>query len=173
MLKNFVNIIGIADPSEFPLITPLNPHTQYVVQETLEIPAAKPDVEQINSVMVEATITGARTIATPVGLKIVIDGELNQKVIYTADDTVQSVHSAHYVQPFCTFIEIPLLIPVGGTVASLLLSLGLTLNDVLVGTPKVLVEDLSVKLLDPRTVEKCTVLFIWATINSLLEPVLG
>ena len=47
MLRNFVDIIGIADPSEFPQILPNTKYTQYIVEETLTIPAAKPDVEQI------------------------------------------------------------------------------------------------------------------------------
>jgi hypothetical protein len=173
MLRNFVNIVGIADPSSFPIITASNPNTQYNVQEQVTIPTEKPDVEQINSVLIEATITNAKTIITPVGLKIVIDGSLKQKVIYTADVPEQSVHSAEYVFPFCTFIEIPLVVPTGGTVESVLLGAGLTLDTILVGDPKVLVEDMSVELLDPRTINKCTVLFIWTNINPLLIPLLG
>jgi spore morphogenesis protein SipL len=171
LLRNFINVVGIADPSQFPTILPTNPNIQQIVEEELLIPDAKPDVEQINTVLIEATIKASRAIVTPVGLKIVVDGELNQKIIYTADDLVQSVHSAHYTEPFCTYIEVPLTIPAGLNVIEYLQSLGLTLDDVIVSPSKVLIEDVSVKLLDERTIEKCTVLFIWASINPLLIPI--
>ena len=171
MLKNFINIVGIADPSEFPVLLPSNPNTQQVVEENLIIPETKPDVEQINTVLIEAAITDARAIVTPVGLKIVVDGELNQKVLYTAAEPTQSVHSAHYLEPFCTFIEVPLVIPAGQNTLEYLQALGLTLDDVITGPTKVLIEDVSVKLLDPRNFEKCTVLFIWTKINDALIAV--
>lgn len=171
MLRNFINIVGIADPADFPVLLPSNPSTQFIVEETLVIPDAKPDVEQVNTVLIEATITDARAIATPVGLKIVVDGELNQKIIYTADEPTQAVHSAHFFEPFCTFIEIPLVIPVGLNVVEYLQTLGLTLDSVITGPTKVIIEDVSVKIIDPRTIEKCTVLFIWTKIADALVPV--
>lgn len=38
------------------------------------------------------------------GRKIIIEGELDQKVIYTANVAIQSVHSENYVVPFSAFI---------------------------------------------------------------------
>lgn len=170
MLINFVDIIGIADPANFPIITPANPHTQFIVEETIVVPDAKPDVEQINSLMIEARITDTRTIITPVGIKVVVDGFLNQKVLYTADELEQSVHSVHQELPFCTFIEIPLTIPAGVSVEQFLQTLGLSLDDVLSGPTNVIIEDATIQLLDPRTMEKCVVLFIWTTLNAALVP---
>lgn len=40
------------------------------------------------------------------GRKLVIQGFLNQKVVYTGDVSVQSVHSAHYSVPFSAFIVV-------------------------------------------------------------------
>lgn len=171
MLKNFVDIIGIADPSSYPVITAANPNTQYIVEEKYVISETKPDIEQVNSVMIQAEVTNVRTIATPVGLKVIIDGLLNQKFIYTANDPVQSVHSAHFTEPFCTFIEIKLTVPAGLTVIEYLQTLGITLADVITGRTSVLIEDASVKLIDPRTIEKCIVLFLWTVINPALVPV--
>lgn len=168
MLRNFVNIIGIADPASFPVITTANPNTQYTVQETLVIPAPKPNIEQLNTVMIEASITNYRTITTPVGLKVIIDGLINQKIIYTAADAAQSVHSAHYQEPFCTFIEIPLTLPAGMNVTQYLQSLGLTLDTVIQGKTDVLIEDVTASVTSLRTVEKCPVLFIWTTLNPAL-----
>lgn len=170
MLRNFVDIIGITDPADYPIITTANPHVQYIAQETLVVPTAKPDVEQVNSLMVEATITDARPIVTPVGIKVVIDGMINQKIMYTANDLVQSVHTVHDQYPFCTFIEVPLPLPAGVNAEQFLQTLGLSLADVLAGPTSVIIEDATVLLLDPRTIEKCIVLFLWTTLNAALVP---
>jgi spore morphogenesis protein SipL len=172
MLMNFIEIIGIATVDQFPVLGPLDRYKQFIVDETLIIPEAKPDVEQITSVMVESNVTGFRTIATPTGLKVIINGELTQKVIYTADEPTQSVHSAHFVKPYCTFIEIPLVIPAGSNVIEILQGLNITLDDVVTAGPNVLVEDLSVTLVDERTIKKCAIQFTWVTVNALLTPFL-
>ncbi|MBB6176491.1 hypothetical protein HNQ82_001305 [Anoxybacillus tengchongensis] len=168
-LRDFVQIIGIASPSTFPVIGNLNPHTQFVVQEQLTIPDAKPDVEQVNTLLIEAVVTETKNIFTPVGVKVVIDGVLRQKVIYTADVPEQSVHSAHFEHPFCAFINIPLDVPQGLTVQQYLSSLGLSLNDILDGPVQVLIEDVEIQMLDPRTISKCVVLFAYTTIKPLLS----
>ena len=173
LLRDFVEIIGIASPSEFPVITPTTRYNQFTVEELLTIPAEKPDVEQINSVMIEATIDNFHSIATPVGLKVIVNGTLTQKVIYTAADPSQSVHSAHYQIPFCTFIQIPLVIPAGQSAMTILQTLNITLEDVVASGPYVLVEDLSVTLVDARSLKKCAVLFSWVEINTLLLPFVG
>lgn len=170
LLRDFVEIIGIASDSDFPVITPTTRYTQFTVEELLTIPDVKPDIEQINSVMIEATVTDFRAITTPVGLKVIINGILNQKVVYTAADPSQSVHSAHFTVPFCTFIQIPLVIPPGQSAQSLLQSLFLTLQDVVASGPNVIIEDLSVTQIDARSLKKCAVLFTWVEINELLLP---
>jgi len=170
---NFIEIIGIATVDQFPILVPLDRFKQFIVDETLVIPTEKPDVEQITSIMVEASITNSKTIATPTGLKIIVNGELTQKIIYTANEPTQSVHSAYFVKQFCTFIEIPLMIPAGSNVINILQGLNITLDDVVTAGPNVLVEDLSVTLIDGRTIKKCAILFTWASINTLLTPFLS
>ncbi|GBF10024.1 DUF3794 domain-containing protein [Tepidibacillus infernus] len=170
--RDFVQIIGITDPSEFPVIGPLNPNNEIAIQERLTIPEAKPNVEQIISVLVEAIVTDNRTILTPTGVKVIVEGILRQKVVYTAGVPEQSVHSSHYEHPFCTFINIPLVIPAGSTVEQLLTSLGLSLKDILAGPVNVIIENVEVNLLDPRTINKCVTLFVWTTLNTLLQTVL-
>ncbi|ADG83488.1 DUF3794 domain-containing protein [Thermincola potens] len=173
VLRDFVQIIGISDPTEFPVIGTLNPYNQAAIQESLTIPAAKPDIEQINTLLVEAQVTDSRTILTPTGIKIVVEGLLKQKIIYTALVPEQSVHSAYFEKPFCTYIDVPLIIPAGGTVETLLASLGLSLTDLLAGPVNVIIEDVEVNLLDPRTVDKCVVLFVYTTLVAALGPVLA
>lgn len=170
MLRDFINIEGINDTDSFPIIGINDRYNQFTVEETLTIPEVKPDVEQITEVMVEAIVNDYRTIATPTGIKVVIDGELNQKVIYVADEPTQSVHSAEFVKPFCTTIDIPLIIPAGTTILEQLQLLGLTLELAIAVPPKVVIEDLSVKLVDPRTITKCAILFAWVGLNPLLAP---
>lgn len=169
-LRDFVQIIGIADPSEFPVITPLTFYNQIAVQERLTIPEVKPDVEQINTLLIEAEVTQTRNIFTPTGVKVVVEGVLRQKVIYTALVPEQSVHSAHFEHPFCTFIDIPLPVPAGTTVEDYLASLGLSINDILDGDVEVIIEDVEINLLDPRTVDKCVILFLYVNVNPLLLP---
>lgn len=170
LLRDFVQIIGIADPTEFPVIGENTRYTQFSVLERLEIPEVKPDVEQINTLLIDARVTNARTIFTPVGVKVVIEGVLRQKVIYTALVEEQSVHSAHFEHPFCTFIDIPLDIPAGVTVPAYLASLGLSINDILDSPVNVIIEDVEIQLLDPRTVSKCVILFAYADLNPDLFP---
>jgi len=173
MLRDFVEIIGIDPVSSFPVLTPAERFTQFITEETLIIPEQKPDIGQITSLMAEASITNYRAIITPTGLKVIVNGELNEKVIYTADEPTQSVHSAHFVNQFCTFIEIPLTLPTGtSSVLQLLQTLGLTLDDVLASPPNIIIEDISIRLIDGRTVKKCVVLFTWGTVNALLVPFL-
>ncbi|MFC7321519.1 DUF3794 domain-containing protein [Halobacillus campisalis] len=169
-LRDFVQIIGIADPSQFPVIGEDTRYTQFSVLERLMIPEVKPDVEQINTLLIEAEITGTRNIFTPVGVKVVVEGILRQKVIYTALVEEQSVHSAHFEHPFCTFIDIPLDIPEGVTVPAYLASLGLSINDILASEVNILIEDVEINLLDPRTVSKCVILFVYADLNPDLFP---
>lgn len=103
-----------------------NTWTQFYIPETLEIPNLKPDIEQILSVTASIQIISQRVIKTPTlivggvvnelenaegirttGRKLVIEGILHQKVIYTADVDDQSVHSAHFDIPFSAFIILP------------------------------------------------------------------
>lgn len=172
MLRNFVDVVGIAGTNDFPVIGPANRYAQFTAEETVTLQASKPDIEQINSVMVEARVSDYRTITTPVGLKVIVNGILVQKITYTASDPVQSVHSAHFEEPFCNFIDIPLVIPTGQNVMDVLQSLNITLEDVVVGGPYILVEDLSVAQVDARNIKKCSVLFTWVEVNALLLPVL-
>jgi hypothetical protein len=110
---NLIEYAGIAD------VLPTAPHAfkQFTVQENVCIPEAKPDIEQITRVMAEVRITSTKVIKTPVatslegqiltGWKLIVEGEVNQKVEYVADEPTQSVHAAHFSVPFSTFIVLP------------------------------------------------------------------
>lgn len=113
IVSDLIEYAGLADS------LPENPTAfkQFAVQENLELPCAKPDIEQIIRVMAEVKITHTKVIKTPVassaegqiltGFKLIVEGELLQKIEYVADEPTQSVHAAHFSVPFSTFIVLP------------------------------------------------------------------
>jgi hypothetical protein len=138
-----IEVSGLAD--ELP-VNPVN-FKQLSVQETLYIPAAKPDVEQIVSVSAEVVIKCTNVITTPVGTseegqiltgkKLIIEGIISQKVEYVADEPTQSVHAAHFNMPFSAFIVLPATFQKGTPVEV-----------------KGYIEDIFIELLDKRTIFK-------------------
>lgn len=98
--------------------------TEIAIPETLIIPEQKPDIEQLNSVKVEVKILRKKIIQTPqsdsstppivppdnwegkilTNRKLIVEGELLQTIVYTADVPEQSLHTAHFVVPFSAFI---------------------------------------------------------------------
>jgi hypothetical protein len=103
--------------------------TQIFIPEVLCIPEQKPDVEQLVSVTSVPEIFSQRVVKTPIsgtvsdegaftpienqegtiitGRKLVIEGILKQKVVYTAALEQQPLHSAHFDVPFSAFIILP------------------------------------------------------------------
>lgn len=105
---------------------------QFFVPEIVDIPSQKPDMEAIVSVHSCVDIISQRVIKTPVvtgytnasgqfvpgqdisnsectnltGRKLIIEGILKQKVVYTAAVEEQSLHSACFSIPFSVFIII-------------------------------------------------------------------
>lgn len=113
VVKNLIEYIGISD--HFPESS--NVFKQLNVEETLCLPQSKPDIEQIVKVISDLFIKSTKVIKTPKGtslegqklsgFKIVIEGELKQKVQYVADEPTQTVHAAHFNVPFSTYIVLP------------------------------------------------------------------
>ena len=96
---------------------PLAALKEFTVQETLDIPQAKPDIEQIVKVKTDLVIFSTKVIKTPIGQslekqtltgwKVVIEGELKQVIRYVANEPEQSVHGVHFNVPFSAFIVLP------------------------------------------------------------------
>lgn len=101
------------------VIIPIFPTSfkQLNIDEIVKIPSQKPDIESVLNVLVDVVITETRVIKTIkgtsiggqklTGFKLIVQGKLNQKVEYVADKAEQSVHSAHFVAPFSSFIILP------------------------------------------------------------------
>ena len=109
-----------------------NMWTEFFLPEIVDIPDVKPNMEGIIEVRSCIEILSQRVVKTPsvigyeeadgtfipgnsignnectnlTGRKLVIEGLLTQKIIYTAEVAEQSVHSAHFSIPFSTFIII-------------------------------------------------------------------
>lgn len=142
-------VFGLIEVSGLADTLPDNPvnFKQLSIQETLSIPTAKPDVEQIVSVVAEINIKNTSVINTPTGTstegqkltgkKLIVEGVISQKVEYVADEPTQSVHAAHFSVPFSTFIVLPETFELGTMVE-------------VIGY----IEDIFVQLLDKRTIFK-------------------
>lgn len=158
VLRNLVEIVGIAD--QFPT-APTN-FTQIAVAETLKLPDAKPDIEQITKVTIDTVITSTNVVATPIGTavggtiltgaKLIIEGKLRQKVEYVANEPTQSVHAAEFEMPFSTFVVIPL--PV----------LPITPQLALKYPVEAFIEDVYINQIDARTIFKNVTVFLNVTI---------
>lgn len=127
--NSLIEINGICETNDVNNVIIEFPYwKQMYVSETLLIPALKPDIETINSVDISASVICKHVIATPrtfddsgvtpipmpnlegkllTGRKLIIEGQLCQKVVYTANLPDQSVHSAHFFVPFSSYIVVP------------------------------------------------------------------
>lgn len=157
VVRDLIEIVGIADA--FP--TAPTAFTQLAVMETLIIPDAKPDVEQILKVLIDAKIISKRIVATPIGTgtggmiltgaKLIVEGILRQKISYVANVPDQAVHAAEFDIPFSTFMVLPTLpVPITPGLA----------NQINV---EPFIEDVYVNLEDTRTILKNVTLFLNAT----------
>ncbi|GAA0066757.1 TPA: DUF3794 domain-containing protein [Clostridium perfringens] len=171
-----VDISGLCDPRDVTAVISENPYwLQMSIPETLNIPTQKPDMEQINSVNVSVNILRQEVIKVPesatvngelqpnlegkisTGRKIIVEGELCQKIVYTANDEEQSVHSAHFYVPFSSYIVVPKELnissdPTAAPVDSL--NINYQVN--------ACIEDVIVRMVDERTILKQVTMLVYA-----------
>lgn len=84
---------------------------------TVCIPSQKPEVEQIEAVWVNATIVTRKIIKTPqetslegqmlTGYKLMVTGDIQYKVEYTALNERKTVHTVSMLIPYCECIVLP------------------------------------------------------------------
>lgn len=156
-----VQIIGLCDPDKFTWLPVSDPSdknwTEISIPEVLKIPIQKPDIEHIDQVFISVKIISLKLIETPsatvenaegtrlTGRKLIVEGIVNQKIVYTAEVDDQSVHSAHFEIPFSAFIIMPANTPENSEFKI-----------------DKCVEDVFVKALDNRTIFKNVTLFLRA-----------
>ena len=117
--NEIIEVIGLCDGSNINVTTD-NSWTEISIPEIIKIPNQKPDIESVEKVFESVKIISKRIVVTPsatvanaegtklAGKKLVLEGLLNQKIVYTADtpDGTQPVHSADFCFPFSAFIVI-------------------------------------------------------------------
>lgn len=103
MLGN-IFISGITPIDAYPRSKSNKYYKQCIEKVDLCIPKAKPDIEDINEIQIKACIEKVKVINTVLGDKLVIEAKIQIKVIYTADNIVQSVHSAHWEIVFHEYV---------------------------------------------------------------------
>lgn len=112
-VANMIEYQGISD------IFPDNPttFTQITVCSDLCIPGFKPDIQRVTKVSTSVYINDYKVIKTPIatslegqnltGTKLIVHGTIKYVVVYIADDCTQSLYSAAFIEPFCTFVVLP------------------------------------------------------------------
>lgn len=103
-MTNSILITGITDLDCYPNSGLCRNYKQNMFSNTLCIPSAKPDIESINEIKIDIDIEEFKVINSILGPKLSIYGCVSVKIIYTADNCQQSVHSAHWNKPFCDFV---------------------------------------------------------------------
>lgn len=131
-----INYVGVADENSLEKALSCGPSTnkwvQLFVPKILDIPAQKPSMEGIVTVNTCVEIISQRVIKTPVvtgytdntgafipgseipnaectfltGRKLIVEGIITQKIVYTALEAEQALHSATFKIPFSTFIMV-------------------------------------------------------------------
>lgn len=103
MLDNIL-ITGITDLECYPPTNCTKYYKQCIENDILCVPDEKPDIESINEIKVNMCIEYFEIFKTILGPKLLINGVKKIKVLYTANNSLQSLHSAHWCIPFCEFI---------------------------------------------------------------------
>lgn len=121
---------------------------QITIDECIELPDYKPNIQTIVDVKATPEIDSYKFIDTPIGKKIFIKGHLDQQVLYMVDSLCQSVHGFLSVSPFCTFMQLP------HCYAG-------EYNKLEAYQPKILVEYMESVQLSCRSIRKSIMLFTW------------
>lgn len=177
---SLIDISGLCNPIDVRDVISENPYwIQMNIPEYLSIPELKPDMEEINSVTISVDIFRKEVVVVPVsptdadgnlipnlegkvstGRKLIIEGQLCQKVIYTADEPSQPVHGAEFYVPFSAYIVVPpSFTNAAGDVIDTL-DVEFQVNSC--------IEDVAIKMIDARNILKQVTLLLYAVPNLSL-----
>lgn len=124
---NFINISDFCTPVDVRDIISQYPYwMQMNISEILTIPDVNPDIDHINDANIAVNIIKQSIIKVPIskldnagnyipnlekkistGRKLIIEGELQQSLIYTATDPAQSLYTVDFYIPFSSYIMVP------------------------------------------------------------------
>lgn len=99
-----ISIVGITEMNHYPVCKCKKYFKQAMEEELLWIPSKKPNIESIDEINVNMCLKDLKIIKTVLGPKIIIHGCKKIKIMYTACNAEQSVHSAHWNIPFYNYI---------------------------------------------------------------------
>ncbi|AOR23332.1 hypothetical protein [Clostridium taeniosporum] len=132
-----------------------------LISEILTIPVQKPDMERILKVLVNPKLVNTKIVETEVGMsnegqnltgyKLVVEFNIQEKIVYVANEKSQSVHAAHFENMKSIFVVLPKEIN-GEDVCQLVRANRITV------TPYV--EAIKTRILDCRRIQKCVMLFV-------------
>lgn len=103
MIDN-ISITGITPLDCYPNKCSIKNSKQNIKSVSVCIPCQKPDLEAINEIKVTLCIDEFKLLNTILGPKVLVTLVSKIKVIYTAENVEQSLHSAHWDIKFCDFI---------------------------------------------------------------------
>ena len=132
-----------------------------ILNEILEIPCQKPDMERLLQTLVSTNVEEIKLIKTEKGLsnegqnltghKLIVKLKISEKIMYVADYPTQPIHAAHYDDIKNFFVILPEEID------------GVCVTD-LIKTKKLIVtayvECVEARMLDERHIQKCVMLLI-------------
>ncbi len=154
-MSNTVQFLG--DTRVFPNADEILCSNQFIVEECLEIPCIKPDIERLIEARIQPNIDEYQFLDSPKGKKVYIKGNLEQDIIYIADTPCQSLHAVHFKSRFHTFMDL----------SSCCISNYAALE---IHKPKILLEFMEVSKLCPRSIFKSIILFVWYPTGLIIPP---
>ncbi|MCM1989318.1 DUF3794 domain-containing protein [Oceanirhabdus seepicola] len=104
MKMDSIDISGITPQSKLPKCPYNYPYKEICETYKLCVPNSKPDIETILQLFIDTSIKKSHVLYTPMENKLIIYGNIHLKILYVANTSSQSVHSAHFDIPFSTFI---------------------------------------------------------------------
>lgn len=100
-MANDIVRFGVTELEQYPVCKYRNCCKQIIENDILFVPCKKPDIESIENIHVKVDIENFKIIKTILGYKIVVESVKKYKLMYTANNDAQSVHSAHFEERFC------------------------------------------------------------------------
>ncbi|MPQ42428.1 DUF3794 domain-containing protein [Clostridium tarantellae] len=169
--KNNYEVISLCDIKKFTKKHgPFNNSawTQISIADVLMLHYTKYYIEKIEKIYVDVSITHTKIIETPIspsinsegmkltGKKLLIDGFICSKIVYTSLTKEQTVYTANFTVPFCTYVVIE--------------ETADPFNDKY--CIKACIEDVFLSLIDCKTVFQNITLFLLAEKKSITCPTL-
>lgn len=106
IVRNHINIEGITKEND--LSKNKNGHTIiYSEAKTLFLPPDKPEIKSIYEILISIDIKSHRSINTPIGKVVILDGVKKYKIIYTENSEVEKISILNLDTTFNTFTELP------------------------------------------------------------------